>query len=333
MPPRLVHDHDGVLVGGQRLAEPVQERLHGRGGHLGQHEREALPRRGLHGGEQVRPGVALVAKARRALAAGEPTVADAPFLPEAGFVLEPERQALAGMVRCGPVQRALQPPFANASRAAGSALGWLGRPSAATGPGCAPAWTYAPRGSARPSAPPPRGTARPGSRRTAPSPPRQGRPAPASATPPVACRPAVPGGPDAGGRAAPPSLWHCSAARRRATLAAPSPPAAPPPPGLSPPAPPRSPASAPPPHGPARGGPDGATRPQARHRVSKAACRPSHPPQQGQATTQSECPEPRLITSESTLPRAGIRAWLGRQVGKHRLTRNVEFCAQDAARS
>ena len=146
MPPRLVHDHDGVLVGGQRLAEPVQERLHGRGGHLGQHEREALPRRGLHGGEQVRPGVALVAKARRALAAGEPTVADAPFLPEAGFVLEPERQALAGMCRRGPVQRGLQPPFANASRAAASALGWLGRafcrdrPSALTTLLMCPSW-------------------------------------------------------------------------------------------------------------------------------------------------------------------------------------------------
>ena len=127
MPSRLVYDHDGVFVGGQGFAEPVQEDLHSDRGHLGQHEREALPGGRLHGGEQVRPGVALAAQARRVLAAGEPAVADAPFLAEAGFVLEPERQALAGMRCCGPIQRALQPPFANASRAAASVLGWLGR--------------------------------------------------------------------------------------------------------------------------------------------------------------------------------------------------------------
>ena len=127
VPSRLVDDHDGVLVGGQRLPEPVQEHLHGDGGHLGQHERKALAGSRLHGGEQVRPRVALVAQAWRALAAGEPAVAHAPFLAEPGFVLEPECQALAGIRGRGPVQRGLQPSFANASRAAGSAFGWDGR--------------------------------------------------------------------------------------------------------------------------------------------------------------------------------------------------------------
>ena len=60
-PSRLVHGHGGVLVAGQCLAQLVRERLHGEGGHLGQHEREALPHGRLHGGEQVRPGTALVA--------------------------------------------------------------------------------------------------------------------------------------------------------------------------------------------------------------------------------------------------------------------------------
>ena len=112
----------------------------------GQHERETLAGRGPDSCEQVCPGVALVAQAGWALAAGKPAVAHAPFLPETGFVLEPERQALAGMCRRGPVQHGLQPPFANASRAAASALGWLGRalcrdrPSALTTLLMCPSW-------------------------------------------------------------------------------------------------------------------------------------------------------------------------------------------------
>jgi hypothetical protein len=92
-----------------------------------QREREAFAGRRLHGGEQVRPRVALVAQACRALAAGKPAVAHAPFLAEPHFVLKPERQPLAGMLISDRTQFRLQPPFANASRAAGSALGCEGR--------------------------------------------------------------------------------------------------------------------------------------------------------------------------------------------------------------
>ena len=110
LPSPLIGNHDGALAGGQRLAEPVQEHLHGGRGHFGQHERKALAGRRLHGCEQVRPGAALVTQARRTLAAGEPAVAHTPFLAEPvnglrpSTVLEPERQALAGMFCCGPVQ-------------------------------------------------------------------------------------------------------------------------------------------------------------------------------------------------------------------------------------
>lgn len=127
VPAGLIHDHDGVLVCGKLGAELVQERLHSDCGQVGQHEGEALSCRGLHGREQVRPGIALVADAGRALAAGEPTVTDTALLAEPGLVLEPERQALARVGGGGLVKCALKPPFANASRAAASALGCEGR--------------------------------------------------------------------------------------------------------------------------------------------------------------------------------------------------------------
>ncbi len=103
-----------------------------------QHEREAVAGGGPHRREQVRPGVALVAQARRALPAGEPAMAHAPLLAEAHLVLEPERQALARVPGCDGVQFAPQPPLTKASRAAGSALGcdgrafWCDRPSLRT---------------------------------------------------------------------------------------------------------------------------------------------------------------------------------------------------------
>src|SRR4051794_11274745 len=92
-----------------------------------QHEGEVLAGGGPDGREDVRPGVAHVAAAGRPLPAGEPAMAHAPLLAEPGFVLEPERQALIRMRRARGSEGGLEPPFANASRAAGSAFGWAGR--------------------------------------------------------------------------------------------------------------------------------------------------------------------------------------------------------------
>src|SRR5215218_8433682 len=94
----------------ERGRETVQERLHGFGRDARQHEREALAGGGPHRREQVRPGVALIAQARRTLAAAPPAVAHAPLLAKAHLVLEPERQALAGVLGRDAVQFALKPP-------------------------------------------------------------------------------------------------------------------------------------------------------------------------------------------------------------------------------
>ena len=146
VPTGAVHGHGGVLVRRERGRETVQERLHGFGRDARHDEREAVPGRGPHRREQVRPGVPLIAQAGRTPAPGEPAVAHAPLLAEAHLVLEPERQAPAGMLGRDAVQFALKPPFANASRAAGSALGCEGlafcrdRPSARTSLDMWPSW-------------------------------------------------------------------------------------------------------------------------------------------------------------------------------------------------
>src|SRR3712207_9032870 len=65
----------------------------------------------------------------RSLAAAEPAVADAPLLAEPGLIHEPQRRAFAGMPGPRGVEGGLQPPLANASRAAASAFGCEGRAS------------------------------------------------------------------------------------------------------------------------------------------------------------------------------------------------------------
>ena len=127
MPAGAVERHDGVLVLGQRCREPGEELVHRLGRDPGQHEGEALAACWPDGGEEVGPAVSLAAQAGRALAAGEPAVADAPFLAGSGLVHEPQRQAFVGVLRPRVVEGGLQPPFANASRAAASAFGCDGR--------------------------------------------------------------------------------------------------------------------------------------------------------------------------------------------------------------
>ena len=127
VPASAVEHHDRMLVLGQRRREPGEELVHRRGRHLRQHETEAVAGRGPNGGEEVGPAVALVAQARRSLAAGEPAMADAALLAESGFIHEPQRQAPTGMLGPHVVEGGLQPPLANASRAAASAFGCEGR--------------------------------------------------------------------------------------------------------------------------------------------------------------------------------------------------------------
>lgn len=127
VPAGAVEDEDGVLVLGQRGGEVREEDAHRLCRDVRQHEGEVLAGGGPDGGKDVRPGVAHVAEPGRALPAGEPAMAHAPLLAEAGLVLEPERQALVRMRCARGIEGGLEPPFANASRAAGSAFGWAGR--------------------------------------------------------------------------------------------------------------------------------------------------------------------------------------------------------------
>lgn len=109
------------------MGEHIEEQLHGLGRQFRQHQRKALSGGGTHGSKQMRPGIALVAETGRALAADEPAMAHTALLPKSSFILKPERQVLAGMLRRDTVQFGLKPPFAKASRAVGSALGCEGR--------------------------------------------------------------------------------------------------------------------------------------------------------------------------------------------------------------
>jgi len=62
---------------------------------FGQHEREAVVGAGLDGAVDVGERVALIALARRALAARVPAMADAPLLADARLVLEKQADRLA----------------------------------------------------------------------------------------------------------------------------------------------------------------------------------------------------------------------------------------------
>src|SRR3954471_8369350 len=127
MPAGTVEHHGGVLVLGQRCGELGKELVHRHGRDLRQHESEALAGGRPDGGEEVGPAIALVAQAGRALAAGEPAMADAPLLAKSGLIHEPQRQALVAVLSSRVIEGGLQPPFANASRAAASAFGCDGR--------------------------------------------------------------------------------------------------------------------------------------------------------------------------------------------------------------
>ena len=127
MPAGAVENHDDVLVGGPCGGEAAEEVAHGGGRDMRQHQGEVFTGGGLDGGEDVHPGVALVAQPWRPLAAEPPAVADAPFLAYPGLVLEPERDLLVGVRNADCRHRGGEPPFLNASAAPLSALGWAGR--------------------------------------------------------------------------------------------------------------------------------------------------------------------------------------------------------------
>ena len=101
MPARLVEDHDRMLVLSDGFREVVEEDLHCGGIGIGHHEREGIVRARLDGGEDIGKGKTLVAKPRRPLAPLPPDMADAAFLADPRFVLEPDFDRLAASLLGG----------------------------------------------------------------------------------------------------------------------------------------------------------------------------------------------------------------------------------------
>jgi hypothetical protein len=135
-----------VLVRRERGREHLKEHLHGLGRQLRQHECKALSGGGADGRKQMRPGITLITQAGRTLAAGEPAMTHTALLSKSRFVLEPERQAFAGMLGGDLVEFGLEPPFTKASRTAGFAFGcegrafWRDRPSLRISLDMCPSW-------------------------------------------------------------------------------------------------------------------------------------------------------------------------------------------------
>ena len=100
MKSRLIHEQHGVLVGRARFGEFVEADLGGVRRHLRHDQRKGFIRSRTNRAEDVAELEALIAQTRRALAACKPAVRDAPFLPGARFVLEPDRDFLGLMWSC-----------------------------------------------------------------------------------------------------------------------------------------------------------------------------------------------------------------------------------------
>jgi hypothetical protein len=94
VPTGSIEDQHDVLVVLDRLGELVEVDLHGVRRDFGQHEREGIVGTGLDGAVDVGERVALIALARRALAARVPAMADAALLADARLVLKEETYAL-----------------------------------------------------------------------------------------------------------------------------------------------------------------------------------------------------------------------------------------------
>lgn len=111
VPSGAIEDHDGVFVGRQGLGELGEEQGHGDRGHRGQDQGEFGAGGGFDGSEDMGPIEPLVAQAGRPLALHPPAMAGPSFLADAGFVLEEQAEALAGMGLGGGRQGFAEPFF------------------------------------------------------------------------------------------------------------------------------------------------------------------------------------------------------------------------------
>ena len=93
MPARAVEHERDMLVIPDRLGEGIEKRLHPNRVRVGQDQRESIVGAGLDGRIDVGVGIALIDKARRALAPLPPDAAGATLLSDTRFVLKIQAQA------------------------------------------------------------------------------------------------------------------------------------------------------------------------------------------------------------------------------------------------
>ena len=97
MPAGAIKDERDMLIFSDRLCESIEESLHAHAVRVGQDQRERVIGAGFGCSVDVGVDIALIDKARWALAALPPDAAGAALLSDACFVLKEEAQALVFM--------------------------------------------------------------------------------------------------------------------------------------------------------------------------------------------------------------------------------------------
>ena len=127
VPTGAVEDDRDVDVLGQGGGEAGEEQVHEIGIDGGEHESEVGAARRMHDGIDIGPLVADLPGPPGALSPAPPAMADPPLVADAGLVLKPELDALAGMGLANRLQARAKPPFLKLSSASGSFFAWAGR--------------------------------------------------------------------------------------------------------------------------------------------------------------------------------------------------------------
>ena len=106
VPAGAIGNHGSVDMGGELSADFIEMQLHHGGVGVGQNQANGASTLGAEGAEDVGVVIARIDRHRRARAFRSPAVSAAAFLPDAGFVLTPQLNGLAGMgggdgLKCG----------------------------------------------------------------------------------------------------------------------------------------------------------------------------------------------------------------------------------------